>query len=290
MGVGVVAFVAEQCVWSSAGPAGSARDGGMPSIRARVWVTSLTLAAVVMTLSGVPRPSQIRWCLLPVFRRSTGDGPVSTPPFSRGCGNRPHTHVTSRVRRPRSALRAGPGATGRSPLPSATGPAGASRSVPSRTRAPGAGVARLCRCRGRTGCPGGRADPTPASAPATAPARAAATARPEPTTHRPRSTVGYPHPHERPNHHTGNGLPGRFRKIVLRALRLEHPHHGRPCRYGSTKDRYERRLHVQRDTASRASRVRAALGSVSRGHGRLLAVQTNLVGVHPERAPTEEWA
>lgn len=46
-------------------------------------MTSLTLAAVVMTLSGVPRPSQIRWCLLPVFRRSTGDGPVSGPPFFR---------------------------------------------------------------------------------------------------------------------------------------------------------------------------------------------------------------
>lgn len=35
---------------------------------------SLTLAAVVMTCSRVPRPSQIRWRLLPAFRRSTGDG------------------------------------------------------------------------------------------------------------------------------------------------------------------------------------------------------------------------
>lgn len=43
----------------------------------------MTLAAVVMTLSGVPRLSQIRWCLLPVFRRSTGDGPVPGPPFFR---------------------------------------------------------------------------------------------------------------------------------------------------------------------------------------------------------------
>jgi hypothetical protein len=37
--------------------------------------------AVVMTLSGVPRPSPISWCLLPVLRRSTGVGPVSAPPF-----------------------------------------------------------------------------------------------------------------------------------------------------------------------------------------------------------------
>lgn len=42
---------------------------------------SLTLAAVVMTRSGVPRPSQIKWCLLPVFRRPTGDGPVAAPLF-----------------------------------------------------------------------------------------------------------------------------------------------------------------------------------------------------------------
>ena len=39
------------------------------------------LAAVVMTLNGVFFPSQIRWCLLPVFARSTGDGPVASPPF-----------------------------------------------------------------------------------------------------------------------------------------------------------------------------------------------------------------
>lgn len=201
-------------------------------------MTSLTLAAVVMTLSGVPRPSQIRWCLLPVFRRSTGDGPVSAPPFSRGCVNRPHTHVTSRVRQPRSARRAGPGATGRRLLPPATAPVGASTSAPSRTPAPAAGVARLCRCTGRTGCPGGRAGPAPASAPETAPATAAATARPEPTTHRPRSTVGYPHLHERPNHHTGNGQPGRFSKIVLRAL-------SGPCRLRSVQlrgRRFERRI------------------------------------------------
>lgn len=62
-----------------------------------------------MTLSGVPRPSQIKWCLLPVFRRSTGDGPVSAPPLSRGCGSRPRTRGTSRVRRPHSARRAGCG-------------------------------------------------------------------------------------------------------------------------------------------------------------------------------------
>lgn len=45
---------------------------------------SLTFAAVVMTLSEAPRPSQIRWCLLPAFRlvdwRRTG---VGAPFFAR---------------------------------------------------------------------------------------------------------------------------------------------------------------------------------------------------------------
>ncbi|MDQ1024631.1 hypothetical protein QF035_002213 [Streptomyces umbrinus] len=91
VGVGVVALVAEQSLRTPAWTAGRPATGGMPSTRARVCVTSLTFAAVVITLSGVPRPSQIKWCLLPVFRRSTGDGPVSAPPFSRGCGSRPRT-------------------------------------------------------------------------------------------------------------------------------------------------------------------------------------------------------
>ena len=81
-----------------------------------------------------------------------------------------------------------------------------------------AGVAGLCRCKGRTGCPADRAGPTPAAVPATDPATAAATARSTPTTHRSRSKVEYPHPHERPNRHTGYAPPAHFSKIVLRAL------------------------------------------------------------------------
>lgn len=69
------------------GRPGRPATGGMPSTGARVLVMSLTLAAVVMTCSGVPRPSQIRWCLLPVFRRSTGDGPVAAPSFRADVGS-----------------------------------------------------------------------------------------------------------------------------------------------------------------------------------------------------------
>ncbi len=64
-----------------------------------------------------------------------------------------------------------------------------------------------------------------------APATAAATARPEPATHRPRSTVECPHPHERPNRHTGSGLPGRFSEIVLRLRGRSVPHGQGPVEY-----------------------------------------------------------
>lgn len=134
------------------GRPGRPATGGRPSTRARAWVMSLTFAAVVMKWNGVPRPSQIRWCLLSVFRRSTGDGPVAASPFSRGCGSHPHTRGTSRVRRPRSASRAGCGATARKPSPVASDPAAASRSVRSRTPTPEAEVARRCPGARRTGC------------------------------------------------------------------------------------------------------------------------------------------
>ncbi|APE25556.1 hypothetical protein vnz_34040 [Streptomyces venezuelae] len=59
VGVGVVALVTEQGFGTPAGTPGRPATGGMPSTRAGVWVTSLAFAAVVMTLNGVPRPSQI---------------------------------------------------------------------------------------------------------------------------------------------------------------------------------------------------------------------------------------
>jgi len=244
------------------GRPGRPATDGMPSTRARVWVTSLTLAAVVMTLSGVPRPSQIKWCLLPVFRRSTGDGPVSAPPFSPGCGSRPRTPVTSRVRRPRSFPRAGLGAVGRRLLPSATGPGDASRSGRSRTPAPRAGVARLCRCGERTGRLGGTAGPTPAAALVTAQATAAAMARSAPTSRRPRSTAEYSHRHERPNPHTGHGQPARFTKIVLRARRQACCHPRGRCRslWPGSRAVSPPRLHLVRcagrgDVVGRCARV-----------------------------------
>lgn len=162
----------------------------MPSTRVRVWVMSLTFAAVVMVLSGgaVSVAAQVVFAarLAPVDRRRAGRG---SPPFSRGRGSRRHTRGTSRARRPRSALRAGCGATDRRFPTVASGPGVDSRSVRSRTPAPGAGVARRCPGAGRTGCPAGTTGRPPASALETARARAAATVRSLPTSRRPRSTA-----------------------------------------------------------------------------------------------------
>lgn len=84
--------------------------------------------------------------------------------------------------------------------------------------APGAVVARLCRCGARTGCPADTAGPPPAEVPVIALARAAAAARSASTSRHPQSTGEYSHPPERPNRRIGHARPGHLNKIVLRAL------------------------------------------------------------------------
>src|SRR3954469_9333423 len=61
------------------GPPGPPRTGATPATSGSSWVTSLRLAPVSVTASGMPAVSQIRWCLEPVRPRSTGDGPVKAP-------------------------------------------------------------------------------------------------------------------------------------------------------------------------------------------------------------------
>ena len=178
-GLGLVRLVAQDGFGSPSGAAWPSATGGMSSTGLRAWVMSLMLAAVVMTSRGVPLPSQIRWCLLPVFRRSTGDGPVAAPPVSRGRGSRPRRCGSSRVRRPCSARRAGRGAVTRRRRPSANGPGVTSRSVRSRTPDPGVGVAKRCPGAGRTRCPAGTVGRPPALAPAPARARAGAAVTPD---------------------------------------------------------------------------------------------------------------
>lgn len=114
-------------------PAGHGRD----SIdQWRVWVTSLTLAAVVITWKGMLPPSLIRWCLRPVLWRSTG-GPVASPPFSRAYVG--GVHVGARPVDQFGRATTLPGACGarhRPPRPAASGRADAGRSARSRSPAP----------------------------------------------------------------------------------------------------------------------------------------------------------
>jgi hypothetical protein len=155
------------------GRPGRPATGGMPSTRARVRVTSLTLAAVVMTLSGVPRPRRSGGVCCPFCAGRPATDRCRHLLFSRGCVSHPRRPVTSRVPRPRSVRPAESGATGQRRRPAATVPGGASRSARSRTPTPAAAVARLCRCRGRTGCPADTVGRPPAVAPAPARARPA---------------------------------------------------------------------------------------------------------------------
>lgn len=78
LGVGVVALVSQQSLWAAAWMAGASGDGRDAVDQVESLGTSLTFAAVVITLSGVPRPSQIQVVfaagLPPVDRRRAGVG------------------------------------------------------------------------------------------------------------------------------------------------------------------------------------------------------------------------
>src|SRR4029450_8233467 len=56
------------------------RIGGIASTRGGSCVASCALAPVTRQASGVPLASVIKLCLLPSLRRSTGLGPVFSPP------------------------------------------------------------------------------------------------------------------------------------------------------------------------------------------------------------------
>lgn len=76
----VVAAVGEQHAGRLRGLPTTPRIGGIASTSGSSWVTSCALAPVSRQASGMPLASVIRWCLLPSLRRSTGLGPVFSPP------------------------------------------------------------------------------------------------------------------------------------------------------------------------------------------------------------------
>jgi hypothetical protein len=57
-------------------------SAGIASTNAKASCESFRFAPVRRIASGIPRPSQIRWRLLPRFARSVGFGPVWSPPYT----------------------------------------------------------------------------------------------------------------------------------------------------------------------------------------------------------------
>ncbi len=96
----------------------------------------------------------------PVDRTSSGLG----PPLTRGCGSRRRPPGRSPWRSRCGAWRGGPRAAGTTRRPRSTRPGAASRSCPTRSRVPAAGVPRRSRCAARTGSPGTPAGPDAACA------------------------------------------------------------------------------------------------------------------------------
>jgi len=100
----VVAAVGVQVPGAVPRLATHAADRGMAWISGSSWVTSLRFPPVVIAASGIPCASTIRWCLLPVLPRSTGDGPVAGPPFiARRCEESTAAREKSSSPAPRSS-------------------------------------------------------------------------------------------------------------------------------------------------------------------------------------------
>ena len=76
----VVAAIAEHTVRPLPRSSSFAMQWGIASTNARASCESFRFAPVRRTASGTPRPSQIRWRLLPRLARSVGFGPVWSPP------------------------------------------------------------------------------------------------------------------------------------------------------------------------------------------------------------------
>lgn len=187
---------------------------GMPSTRARVCAMSLTSAAVVMTWSGV-LPSQIRWCVLPVFCRWTGDGPVASPLFGIDVGavhaRAGPVQFAGRVQlREQDAMQLIEDAC---LLPAVQVlPAGLSRAEPQLQgqELPSDALVQAIRNALQTQPVRHRLRPRRPLGP-----RRSATARSAPTSRRSRSTAASSHPPERSHRHNSHARPGPFNKIVL---------------------------------------------------------------------------
>jgi len=108
---------------------------------------------------GTPRPSQIRWRLLPSLARSVGFGPVCSPQKPPGSNCRPRRPVTNQSLPNAPASRAKrSGSVARCP-PLASRVSAASRSCPNRSSVPAAASPRVFRCGARIESRSSKPDP-----------------------------------------------------------------------------------------------------------------------------------
>jgi len=71
-------------------------NGGTASSSGNAWVESWQFAPVSSIANGMPRPSQIKWRLLPRLARSVGFAPVCGPQKRLAPNNHQQPHGTSR--------------------------------------------------------------------------------------------------------------------------------------------------------------------------------------------------
>ncbi len=118
---------------------------GTRSTSANSSVMSLRFAAVNVTARGMPWPSQITWCFEPGRRRSTGEGPVFSPPLLPAHASCRRPPATSPTGRSPAIHPTAPGASVPRPQRRSNPATFANRSSPTHTPSPAAGPP--------TGCP-----------------------------------------------------------------------------------------------------------------------------------------
>jgi hypothetical protein len=111
----------------------------------------VAVAPVRLTASGRPPASVRRWCLLPARALSTGLAPVCSPLVAPAHGSSRRRPASSRSHRPPAGARGEARAATSTPPPPASRAGGASRSCPSRSRAPAAAAPTRSRCGEGTG-------------------------------------------------------------------------------------------------------------------------------------------
>lgn len=120
------------------------RNAGIRSSMGSSILESCTFAAVKDTASGMPFKSVMMWCLLPGRPRSTGLGPVSSPPFLPVRWTRQYRPLTSQSSSHHANAGESQGAAAPIHQPPANHEAAANKSFHSHSPSPAANLPTEC--------------------------------------------------------------------------------------------------------------------------------------------------